>query len=293
MPARERKTLSQLVKNMKAQEVEPLRALIDEYLLKRDKAPERYDGHHITMVPRPRPPGRLSPSAVYSCQRQAIFRFTGTRGSRVLDPDQELLFEDGNWRHHKWQYIFYDMERVLGRNRFRVLAIEKFVTIPDLYVAGSLDVLIAIRINGKWRKYVIDIKGINDRGFTWINQSGAPKDDNVRQLLLYMKAVNVRRGILLYDNKNNNRPKTFTVDFNTEHWEQVQQWVDETITLLQKKKMPHRDISCTPGSMLQESCFYSRLCWGQKDNEDLRQLAYNSRSWPGLDAAWERSLTIV
>jgi hypothetical protein len=276
---------------MKKAEAEPLRALIDEYLLKRDKSKQRYDGHHISMHLRPRPGGRLSPSSVYGCQRQAVMRFTGMRGRKTIDPDQELLFEDGNWRHHKWQYLFYDMEAVLGRNRFRVLSIEEFISIPDMYVAGSLDVLIAIKIDGKWRRYVIDIKGINDRGYSWITQTDAPKDDNVRQLLLYMKAKNVRRGILLYDNKNTNRPKTFTVDFNSEHWEQVKQWTEEVINSLQRGRMPSRHIDCRPGTMMHDGCIFRSMCWSSRyDTTDLQEIAYNPKTWPGMDAAWEAGL---
>lgn len=284
--------LSNLVRRHKLAADEPLRALIDEYLMVRMDTTNRYRGHPIDMHVRPRPPGRLSPSSLGGCARQAVLKFTGVKARRTVDPDQELLFEDGNWRHHKWQYMFYDMECVLGRSRFRVISIEQFVVIPELYLAGSSDAEIAIRMpSGKWRRYIVDFKGINDRGFNWVQATDEAKDDNVKQLLAYMKAHGVPRGILLYDNKNNNVPQTYTVDFSSPMWDEVLDWITAVISRLQEESMPPKDIRCQPGNMMYTSCPWRRLCWG-KDTTDLQEIAFAPSHWHGIDDAWEKGLEV-
>jgi hypothetical protein len=286
------KILSDIVKRLQNSEAEPLRALIDEYLMKRGSAPKRYTGHPINMNEKPRPPGRLSPSSVYTCERQAVLRFAGVEGTQRFDPDQQLLFEDGHWRHHKWQFMFYDMECVLGRDRFRVVAIERHIVIPEYYVAGSLDAEIAIRMpSGKWRFYIVDFKGVNDRGYQWIARELKPKEDNRRQLLLYMKARNRKRGILLYDNKDKNTPRTFTVDFSGELWEETLNWIDRVIDKMRHKRLPGRDVACRPGTMMYENCMFRKPCWSKKVSDaDLRDLTYARSRWRGIDAMWEAGL---
>jgi hypothetical protein len=97
----------------KGQEGEPLTEAIEMYLVKRPHARRRLRSHHISMVDRPRPHGRMSPSSLGGCKREAVFKFVGIKGRRKIDTDLELIFEDGNWRHHKWQALMLDMQKVL------------------------------------------------------------------------------------------------------------------------------------------------------------------------------------
>src|SRR4051812_24849656 len=190
--------LSQLIKHMSMEEQDPLTPLIDEYLIERDSSPTRLTHYNVPLVARGRPGGRLSPSSIGGCRRQAAFKFLGVDGTRKLDPESELIFDDGNWIHHKWQARFRDMEAVLGAKRFKVLGIEKGITIPDLYIAGSYDAL--IKINGK--RYMIDFKSINSHGFGYVYREHKPKDAHIKQLITYCVAKNCKRGMLVYDCKD-------------------------------------------------------------------------------------------
>lgn len=139
------------------QEGEPLTEAIETYLVKRPHAKRRLRRHVISMVDRPRPGGRLSPSSIGGCKRHAVLSFLGVQGQRKIDTDLEMIFEDGNWRHHKWQALMLDMERVLGKKHFRVVSFEGRAVYEGLFIAGHLDVHVIIR----GVHYIIDIKGIN------------------------------------------------------------------------------------------------------------------------------------
>lgn len=279
--------LSRLVKNMKKRGADPLRPLLEQYLLERGRADVRHVVEPIDMTPPRRPGGRLSPSGLCGCEREAVLRFTGVDGRRVINPDLELVFDDGNWRHHKWQATFKDMELVLGRHVFRCLSVEQKVVIPDLYVAGSLDVTIAIRINGKWRKFVIDIKGINDMGFGVVLRNDAPISHHVKQLVAYERAAGIPRGFLWYENKNNQNTLAFNVGWDDDAWRDVEAWCTSVVSYLKRKRLPPKHPECARGTLHFERCPFSHLCFGRQERTmPLRTLAY--QSFPGIDDAWER-----
>lgn len=287
MPATkpDNKMLARLMRNLHEREVDPLRPLVDEYLLKRDRSPHRVTSHMISMRARPRPGGRISPSAIGGCERQAVFRFTGTKGRKLLDPDFELLCEQGNWTHHKWDVLFLDMEAVLGPDVFEVVSYEKDVRIPRLYVAGALDV--HVRIYGV--DYIIDIKSISTYGFRYINDMDEPRPDNVRQIVTYMKAKKINRGILWYENRDNQLTRGFVVDFSREEYREAIEWIESVLHYLERQRLPSKHPDCAAGMMRHSKCPWAKLCYGTKyDAEDLRAIAY--KNFVSLDAAWKKGL---
>lgn len=273
--------LNRLVKNMKSREADPLRPMIDQYVLERDAADNRLTHYEIDMRPRLRPGGRLSPSAVGGCKRKMVFQFLGVKGRRKLDPDTEMLFEDGNWRHHKWQAIFLDMEEVLGADRFRVLDIEKKVVDEAIYLMGYVDAI--VMINGV--TYIIDFKGINERGWAWITNGDAAKQENKLQVIAYEALADETHGILLYDNKNNSATRGFAVEFTEADWRDAKEWVDEVLGRLEDRRLPSKHPNCRAGSFQYEKCPFAKLCYGEKTVTQVRKRVY--RNFHGLDAAWE------
>lgn len=288
MTSAEVSILNRIVKRMKKSEEDPLRPLLDAYFMRREASEARLDSVTLPIRSRPRPGGRLSPSALGGCQRAAVFQFVGIKGRKHIDPDSEAIFDDGNWRHHRWQTLFKDMEVVLGRQIFRLLEIEKSVSIPDLYVAGSLDATIWIKNYGR---LVVDIKGINDAGYNRITINDEPLPKHVVQLITYEQARGVHRGMLLYENKNNQQVRTFLVHSTPEHWEEIRKWADFVIRSMERRRLPNKDVECQAGNFLFEKCPYSSLCYGQKDHEEIREIAYNK--FPGVDVLWRRGHRIA
>lgn len=288
MTAQNSKMLADMVARLHSKELDPLRPLIDEYLIIRDTptAKGRVQVHEISMVARARPGGRFSPSSVGRCDRQAILKFLGYKGSRKVNPDKELLFDDGNWRHHKWQALFLDMEAVFGDDeKFKVIEIEHFVHLDKYHVAGNLDV--TLLINGVL--YVIDIKGINRRGFDWINRLDEPKDDAVSQLLTYMKAKGIDNGILLYDCKDTQRTKCFAVGFDSKHWKQATGWLDEQHEHLEARRIPPKHPDCTLGSSMADTCQFYKVCHvAQVPDKKLQKKAY--AGFTSIEDVWGEAM---
>jgi hypothetical protein len=283
----ELRILRDLVRHHKKADVDPLTPLLDEYYLKRPSATARLKQHVVDLQQRPRPGGRLSPSKICGCERQGAFAFVGMPGKTVIDPQQEAVFDDGNWRHHKWDATFLDMELVLGPKRFKVISIEEYIELPHLYIAGHLDAVISIG-GVHW---VVDFKGINMWGFDRVFRDTTPLEAHVLQLICYMKARKVRRGILLYDDKNSNRQQVFSVHFTNKRWREVQEWCERVIRRIDRQEIPPAAVECQSGTMLFERCPWAGACWGNKSLESVRKRMY--RDFDGLEEAWLRGKAIV
>lgn len=265
--------LNKLVKHMQEKTDNPFLSLVDEYLLKRGKSENRLREYRIPMEARNRPAGRIGASSVGGCKRQGLFTFLGVKGRNKFDPDTELRFEDGNWRHHKWQAIFLDMEQVLGRDKFRVLGIEQKIEIPKLKVVGHLDAALEI---GDWGRVVIDMKGINEWGFTWVTHNHEPKIEHVLQLHPYMKGRGIKRGMILYDNKNNQLTRVITIDFDTVTWLRVEGWCKEVLRYLKERELPPMHPECDHGTFLWNKCPFAHICFSGKSNAAIKRHAYKN-----------------
>lgn len=285
--------LSNLIKNMKRSGLDPLRPLLDAYILERDSAEERYSGEPIEMRPAKRPPGCLSPSSLCGCEREAAYKFLGMPGRRQVDPDRALVMEHGSWIGYKWQHIFRDMECVLGRDRFRVVSIEQRVQYPELYVSGSVDAVLWLRPNPAkpGLKWVVEIKSINDAGFQYVHMSGAPLKHHPRQLVSYERSLGIPRGIIWYDNKNNQHTHAFIVKYDDDVWHEVVAWCESVVSSLRRRRLPPRHPDCNRGTMFYERCPFSGLCFGKRSDASVEQLAY--AQFPGLDRAWSKYLRAV
>lgn len=49
--------------------------------------------------------GRFGASAAAKCKRAQVFTYLGMPGGKVIDPEKQNLFNDGKWRHLRWQMM--------------------------------------------------------------------------------------------------------------------------------------------------------------------------------------------
>lgn len=276
------RVLDSLIKHMARVEADPLTPLIDRYYMERHRSARRLRKFNVDMLDRPRPAGRLSPSKICGCERQAAFVFVGMPGRGIKDPEQEAVFEDGKWRHLKWDAIFLDMQLVLGSKKFAVVSIEEYVEVPKLFIAGHLDAV--IKINGE--KWVVDFKGINSWGFERVFREHEPHEAHVLQLICYMRARRIPRGMILYDHKDKNLTKIFAVRFTQAQWSEVNEWCERVLRKLVKEDLPPMSLDCQSGNFLFEKCPFSYVCYGRKSHEQIRRRMY--RDFDSIEGMWER-----
>ena len=282
--------LGDLVKHILEEGTDPLTPVVDRYLTYRE-LPEYRDQRvqevTLPMIPRERPAGRLSPSSVCGCQRQAVLKFVGMQGRKKMDPRTELIFEDGNWRHHKWQFMFSDMAALFPR-KFRLNGIEVPIRNDQLYVAGRLDADVEIYTGGQWTRYIVDFKGANSWAYDSVFRKHEAKVEHLLQLACYMKARGVRKGLLLYDSKDQNDFIVYTVTLDKEKWRKIRRWCEDVIRQMDRQQLPPIHPDCHNGNFLFGRCMFKDLCFGKISSQQLEKKAY--RNFEGVQELWAKHL---
>lgn len=161
-----------------------LKELINQYYLDRQKDREKT---------------RFYITDAGKCSRAIFFKF-----KKAPKKDMEArilrLFEHGDYIH---QLI---MKPLLSLRKIHVVASEVKIP-PKELIAGRADAIIS---DGK-ELYVVDIKSMNSMIFRNLQEA---KVDNVDQLQLYLHFFKVKKGILLYVNKDNQELKEFLLPYD-------------------------------------------------------------------------------
>ncbi len=139
----------------------------------------------------------FSPSSAMSCMRRHVIskQFELTQEH---DSSTQLIFDDGNWRHIRWQLLFFKMDIALS--------LEEFKKIRALFWGGSTDVIIKEGVvemsDGYNGRVIVDVKGANLFSWRKIRDERKPMKSHEIQLQTYMMLHNILWGILFYENKN-------------------------------------------------------------------------------------------
>jgi len=125
---------------------------------------------------------------------------------------------------------------------------------------------------------VVDMKTINDRGFSEILRNG-PHFAYQIQLNVYANILDCEYGLLIYENKNDSRLASFKIEKNTETvFVEIQKQLTLMNQMVQSKILP------PPRPIYQDSyecryCPFSKIClksaiWDKKNLKDLRNKFY-------------------
>ena len=137
-------------------------------------------------------------------------------GKTQAEIEGYLLNKVGDGRSSKAADLGTEMHRIL-QERWRKLGImesdELNVYDPELNVTGHIDAILRIPDeNGKIQRTIVDIKTKNQSRFDAIKKSGKPEDENLDQILFYMKVTGIRRGLLTYVNRDSEDHETYQVN---------------------------------------------------------------------------------
>jgi len=187
-----------------------LREIIDKFYLEKDKDRDRQH-FYVTDAGR--------------CPRSIFFKFKNAP-KKDLDPNILRLFDHGEHIHR------LIMKSLLSTRDIHVVASE--VNIPKQeIISGRAD---AILSDGK-DLYVLDIKSINGFLFRKLDQ---PKEENLCQLQLYLHFFGIKKGILLYVNKNDQHLKEFAIDYNKKQAEELMSSLEKLNMQIDNDKIPAR-----------------------------------------------------
>jgi hypothetical protein len=218
---------------------------LEEYIIKNnaEKSAERSNSH-------------FHPSSIGYCARKIVYDRLNYPAAE-MDATLLRIFQNGDHMHLRYQEYFEGMGIQIAEELELTEKSENQMTAErcKLYnIGGRTDSLIEL----EGESYLIELKSINGDSFKF--QLSEPKSAHVDQLQLYMFLSGVHHGILLYENKNTQEIKMFTVDYNEENIEPILQKVLYVNKCVENKVLPPREGIRTDYKC--KSCGHRGSCFG-------------------------------
>jgi hypothetical protein len=187
----------------------------------------------------------FSASSLGSCTRKQVFTYLDAKQERKPDSGAASIFIHGTWTHLKWQAMGF-MAGWLGMA-------EVPVTIDSHNMKGTID---GILTTGEgW-----ELKSINARGYRAVIEFG-PKPEHLKQIHGYMLATGIRVWSLIYEEKDTQVYKEFTVYYDPEIATQVMQELEMLNSAVADKTLPPMLATCIEkNGMTYRSCPYRDQC---------------------------------
>lgn len=167
---------------------------------------------------------KLHVSNTRKCPREVYFKFKGYEsdkvGSRIM-----RLFDNGDSYHQR-------MMKALYESGIEIVSAETNIPENDL-VQGRCDCIISL--DGE--NFVLDFKSASSTSFYYIQQ-GQEKDVYVSQLNLYMHFLGIKKGILLYENKDTQELYEKVYDYDPKRAEKDLKDLKDLDNCIKETKVP-------------------------------------------------------
>lgn len=131
------------------------------------------------------------------CPRAVFFKFKNAP-REPMDARIMRIFEHGENIHRSIFNILY---------RLRIGCVTEIPIPSQEIISGRADAILCIGNEN----YVLDIKSMNSMIFRNLM---SPKEENIYQIQLYLHFFNIKKGILLYIDKDQQNMKEFFVDYD-------------------------------------------------------------------------------
>jgi len=176
------------------------------------------------------------------CPRSIFFKFKNAPREK-MDARILRIYEKGEYLHRNIFNILYRLK----------LGITTEVQIPaQEIISGRADAILSMNNEN----YVLDIKSMNSMVFRNLSE---PKEENVYQLQLYLHYFNIKKGILLYIDKDQQNIKEFLVEYNPGLVESLLKDFQNLKTKIEKNIIPPRQ-SDYPENWQCGYCQFKEVC---------------------------------
>lgn len=206
-----------------------LKELIDKFYLDRQKDKEQ---HHFYITDAGR------------CPRATFLKFKNAP-RKEMEAKILRMFDHGDYIH---QLI---MKPLLGIREIHVVASEVNIP-PQELISGRADAIIS---DGQ-ELHVLDIKSMNSMIFRNLQQ---PKEENINQIQLYLHYFKIKKGILLYVNKDTQELKEFVVHYNKAQVQSLLDGLTNLKTKIHSNIVPSR-IENWPSNWQCRYCQFKAIC---------------------------------
>ncbi len=176
------------------------------------------------------------------CGRQIFLKFKNAPAKKK-EPRILRIFERGEYLHRNIVSILIRLGIVVAAE----------INIPQQeIVSGRADAIVSVNNE----LHVLDIKSMNSM---ILNKMTEPKEDNIRQLQLYLHFFNIKKGILLYVGKDRQNLKEFEVEYDPQIAESILTEFKKLKEKIDNDIVPPR-IPGYPESWECQYCSFRKIC---------------------------------
>ena len=183
------------------------------------------------------------------CARYWYLAFEGGTFEDHADPFAGANMTNGTKSHERIQKAMGDAGLLIDS--------EFKITYDDPPIFGYGDVM----INWKGEAVLGEIKTAMSEGFEYRKKSKKPKTGHLIQLLIYMKILQKRKAVLIYENKNNHELLVIPVqitDYQIEWVNRAFDWMKEVRKAWEEQKLPTKNYRSN--SKICKTCPLVKVC---------------------------------
>lgn len=215
---------------------------------------------------RPKAIGRYFPSEVGQCMRKAWYSY---KEPRETDSSLLRVFEAGNRVHE----FVVDVLKSDKTPEIELIEAEMPVTleVDNFVIAGRIDNMIKINEDGK--KVLVEVKSTGN-----LSMVTEAKREHSMQLQIYMHALQMPYGALLYIEKNTFKSKVFTVNYDKEFTHVIIERFRKLHNFLVENKLPDPEARMVPDmNWMCNWCPYKEPCFGTPVEPNLTKWTTQTR----------------
>jgi len=157
-----------------------------------------------------------------SCDRAVWLTYHGKMISTKLEPVLNRIFQTGNSLEKRVEIWLSKLGILMGR--------EVSVRLDSPPISGRIDFIIRHKKHGI---SPIELKSINTAGFGKLTR---PKPEHELQLQMYLNLGSYPLGTVLYENKNDQKLKSFVVHQDMKRWDEI---LDRCFRIQTMEKAPN------------------------------------------------------
>jgi CRISPR-associated protein Cas4 len=176
------------------------------------------------------------------CPRSTFFKFKNAPRKK-MDARLLRIFEKGEYLHRNIFNILY---------RLRIGMTTEIPIPAQEIVSGRADAILCINNEN----YVLDIKSMNSMVFKNLTE---PKEENVYQIQLYLHFFEIKKGILLYIDKDQQNIKEFQIEYDPNLTKSLLRDFEELKKKIEADIVPKR-FSGWPKNWQCQYCQFREIC---------------------------------
>ena len=174
--------------------------------------------------------GRFYPYMLGSnCDKLLYLSYNGLLPIGDGESDGRILRIFDNGHSLESRYFAY----FVYTNIHRQSEVSAIYDVPPIYISGRTDFV--IRLPNNKNDMLLELKSINNNGFGKLN---GPKSEHLIQLQLYLNILDVTEGIVLYENKDNQKLKEFHIKKDKNIWVDILNRCNKIINMKSVPKPP-------------------------------------------------------